>query len=159
MGELERFLKENFSDPAFPYAFWLTPGELCDVAEYYLGPLELTICYQEIKPRIAESAIQVSLQTRKGLPEDAHPDSYLGFTVVGLYVFLGPAMAKYSWGDHGIYPEELDVERVLDIRGRYALNFAMTGTSSSWRTPVETLTTRTLWERLCQYCQVRGVPV
>lgn len=149
-GDLRRHLEKNFVPPEYRYYFFLTPGELCDIAERY-ADLYLVKWNDHDRRLSAERDALAQLKWK------ATPDVN-AITVVGLYVFRSPLEAKTVWTDEGMYGRELPVERALDIRGRYALNF-QSGSYSYTLRDLEDIAAAELWPRICRYCQEVGAPI
>jgi len=150
LSELEEHLATRFSPPEWKDRFFLTPGELCDVAENY--PDQLTVGWKVEDGRLsAEKDVIVSLGWSAS--SDLVP-----IVVVGLYVFPNPREAQSVWVDKGVYGKSLPVERVLGIRGRCAVNFQ---SGSYCYSPGEMASIRAdeLWPRIWEYCQSASVPI
>lgn len=149
-GDLIRHLEKNFAPPEWRYAFFLTPGELCDIAERY-ADLYLIKWNDHDRRLSAERDVLLVMKWKATPNVDA-------IRVVGLYVFRNASEARTVWTDKGVYGSQLPVERVLDIRGRYALNF-QSGSYSYAPSDLEDITVVDLWSRICGYCQDVGAPI
>lgn len=149
-SRLSNLLKEQFAPPEYKYEYVLTPAELCDIADS-LGD-EAIILWQVEKPgRLdAESDVIVSIEGKSG---------GIGPTIMGLYTFDSGHYAERVWTNKQILPENLSLEsikRMLDIRGRTAVNFR-SGSYSYTPGKMEQVTSSQLWERLCSHCDTLGI--
>jgi hypothetical protein len=147
---VSEYLKKQFAPPEYPYWYFLTPGELCDAVECYAD--RLIVSWNENDRRLsAKSDVFVQLQWM------AHPkrDS---ITLVGLYAFDSPREAREVWFNKGVYPEDMPVDRVLDVRGPFALNF-QSGNYAWAPDDLDEISPDELWPRIWRYCQAVGAPI
>jgi hypothetical protein len=148
---LIKYLEENFShrDPK-SYKYFLTPRELCDIAEFYSD--DMIVQWSDKDCRLtAVSDVLVNLAWK------AHPDKN-SITIVGLYEFETSREAKNVWFEKDVIIKGVPVESVLDIRGRYALNF-QSGSYSCSTKDLVIITPDELWERICERCKSIGAPL
>ena len=149
-AELEQYLREHFSPPEDRYDFFLTPGELCDVAERYAD--QLVVRWDDHDRRLsAERNVFVQLEWKEAPAINA-------IGLAGLYVFPNEAEARHVWHREDVRSRNLPVERVLDIRGRYALNF-QSGRYAYSAADLETVSADELWPRIQAYCRAVGAPL
>ena len=71
---------------------------------------------------------------------------------------LPRARARETWLNQGVYPDFVPVERVLDVRDRYALNF-QSGSYAWSEDELEEIGPNELWPRMWRYCQAVGAPI
>jgi len=148
---LIKYLEEDFShrNPK-TYAYFLTPRELCDIAEFYSD--DMIVYWNDKDYRLtAVSDVLVRLAWK------AHPNTN-SITVVGLYEFKTSHEAKNVWFEKDVIVKGVPVESVLDIRERYALNF-QSGSYSINTKDLVTISSAELWERICERCKSIGAPL
>jgi hypothetical protein len=148
--ELRAYLVEHFAPPGFPtfaFEFVLTPGELCDLVEAYSD--ELSVIWND-NPSLplAQSCAGVLLQWR------AHPTSE-SMQFVGLWEFPTPERARDAW--RGKVPRDTPVESVLDVRGRFALNFICGALRPG--APQEEIPPADLWEHISEHSRDKGIEI
>lgn len=149
--QLTEYLKENFAhhNPK-SYNYFLTPRELCDIAEFYSD--DIAVRWSDQARWIsAVSDFYVSMEWK------AHP-TINGIALVGLWEFKTSLDAKNIWFQKDVLIKGLPIESLLGIRGRFALNFQGGGFSLG-RDKTILIQNDELWERICDHCLLIGAPL
>jgi hypothetical protein len=117
--DLRKFLATTFTPRQFPpergALYWVTPEELCDIAEAYAG---LTIVeFREYACAASEDMCAVSLFEK-------HPPGTWPIEFTGLFPFASAADARRIGAAWRTAPEYANaLPKLAGIRGRYQMNF------------------------------------
>lgn len=149
LNELDECLTQGFTPPDCSRNFVLTPAELCDVAERYAD--RLIIGWNVEDGRLsADKDVMVSLSWKA--------DPAKSIQLVGLYRFPNAREAKSVWVDKGVYERDMPVERMLGIRGRFALNFTR-GSYAYESKDMVPIPADELWTHIWKYCRQIDLPI
>jgi hypothetical protein len=148
-NDLRRYLEQHFSPQEWKHNFFLTPRELCEVAENYAS--EITIdWYSEGQRLTAESCVLVCIGWK------SNPGKRI--VLVGLWVFPNSQEAYRVWIDKGVYGKTVPVDQILDIQGRYVLNFA-SGSYALNVFDLQSIDPYELRQYMLVYCDINGIVI